>query len=306
MSQAIIITTCTGRKRIRPSAEAHFQQVPRCDAEAAARYWLNRLAGLMCTVRADKLYSGRGFAEARRAAELLGAPLKIISAGLGLVDAAAEVPAYEATIAPGSLDTISSHLKVTPERWWAALRCYQQFEWPTDAQLLLIAASGPYLKMIEQDLLELQVDRLRLFTRADIGSLAAPLRSAVMPYDDRLDAGDGRPGTVADFAQRAMAHFAEHVLLRAPAGGLEDHARMVLSHLGPLTAPAKRVGRRATDDEIRAAIAAHFEAVGGQSSQMLRKLRDELGLACEQSRFRDLFRGFVQTQREGGVECLPL
>ncbi len=81
---------------------------------------------------------------------------------------------------------------------------------------------------------------------------------------------------------------------------------MVLSHLSPLTAPAKRVGRRATDEEIKAAIAAHYEAVGGQSSQMLRKLRDELGLACEQSRFRNLFKGVVQMRREEGVECLVL
>jgi hypothetical protein len=236
----------------------------------------------------------------------LGAPLKIVSAGLGLVDSDAEVPAYEATIAPGSPDTISSHLDVTPERWWAALKSCQQFEWPVGAQLLLIAASGSYLKMIEQDLLELPVDRLRLFTRADAGRLPIQLRSAVMPYDDRLDASDGRPGTIADFAQRAMAHFAEQVLPCAPAGGLEDHIGLVLSRLSPLTAPAKRVGRKATNEEIKAAIAIHFEAVGGQSSQMLRKLRDELGLACEQSRFRNLFRSVVQTQRGEGVECLPL
>lgn len=305
MSQIVLITTCTGRKRLRPSGEVHFRRVLRCDAEAAARHWLKRLASSMCTLRADQLYSGRGFAEARRAAKALGAPLKIISAGLGLVDAAVEVPSYEATIAPGSPDTISSHLDVTPERWWAALKSCQQFEWPVGAQLLLIAASGPYLKMIEQDLLALPIDRLRLFTRADIRALPAPLRAAVMPYDDRLDASDGRPGTIADFAQRAMAHFAEHVLPYAPAGGLEEHTGLVLSRLSPLMAPAKRVGRKATDEEIKAAIAAHFEAVGGQSSQMLRKLRDDLGLACEQSRFRDLFRGVVRTQRGEGVECLP-
>lgn len=306
MSRVVLITTCTGRKRIQPSREAHFRHVPRCEAEAAARIWLNGLASLMCTARTDKLYSGRGFAEARRAAEMLGAPLKIISAGLGLVDGAAEVPAYEATIAPGSPDTVSTHLNVTPERWWAALKSCQRFDWPTGAQLLLIAASGSYLKMIESDLLELPVDRLRLFTRADIGALAAPLRSAVMPYDDRLDASNGRPGTVADFAQRAMAHFAEYVLSCAPAGGLGEHAELVRSCLSPLTAPARRVGRKATDEEIKVAIATHYEAVGGQSSQMLRKLRDELGLACEQSRFRDLFKSVVRTQRGEGVECLPL
>lgn len=306
MSRVVLITTCTGRKRIRPSREAHFRQVPRCDAEAAARFWLNRLASLTCTARADKLYSGRGFAEARRAAEMLGAPLKVISAGLGLVDGAAEVPVYEATIAPGSPDTVSSHLNVTSERWWAALKSCQQFDWPTDAQLLLIAASGPYLKMIEPDLLKVPVDRLRLFTRANTGALAAPLRSAVMPYDDRLDARDGRPGTVADFAQRAMAHFAEHVLSCAPVGDLGEHAGLVRSRLSPLTAPVRRVGRKATDEEIMAAIAAHYETVGGQSSQMLRKLRDELGLACEQSRFRNLFRAVVFRQKGEGVECLPL
>jgi hypothetical protein len=159
--------------------------------------------------------------------------------------------------------------------------------------------------MIEQDLLALPTNRLRLFTRTEAEALPAGLRSAVMPYDDRLDAKDGRPGTIADFAQRAMADFAENILTRSPEGSVEDHASLVLARLKPLTAPIKRIGRKATDEEIKSAISIHYHAVGGQSSQMLQKLRRELGLACEQSRFRDLFKSVVQKQGEE-IACLPL
>ncbi|GEO12606.1 hypothetical protein [Microvirga aerophila] len=304
MKHVTLITTCTGRKRVLPKEEAHFRNVPKWDPDAAARHWLSQLAGLGRT-RADKMYSGRGFAEARRAAELLGAPLKIISAGLGLVDAEAEVPSYEATISPGLPNAIPTHLGIAPDHWWAVLKQYQRFEWPSGCRLLLIAASGSYLQMVERDLLTLPVERLRLFTRTEVGALPADLRSAVMPYDDRLEAEGGRPGTVADFAQRAMADFTQFILPNSFTGGVEDHAALVRSRLEPLAAPMKRVGRRATDDEIRAAIGVHYHAVGGQSSRMLQKLRRELGIACEQSRFRDLFNNFEELQGEG-MECLPL
>lgn len=305
MSQVVLITTCTRRKRALPNENAHFRKIPRGEVNAAAQQWLERLSSLGSTTRADQLYSGRAFAEARRAADHLNAPLKIVSAGLGLIDAESEVPSYEATIALGSLDSISSHLNVTPEQWWAALKQCRRFQWPSDEALLLVAASGPYLRMIEQDLLTLPINRLRIFTRTQTGALPPALRAAVMPYDSRLDAGNGRPGTIADFAQRALAHFAEYILPCAPMGDLNEHTRLVLSHLGPLVSPTKRVGRKATDDEIRTAISIHYDSVGGQSSQMLRKLRDELGIACEQSRFRDLFKGVAQ----GGLvraTCLPL
>jgi hypothetical protein len=304
MQSVVLITTCTGRKRVRPKDDVHFRHMRGRDIQAAARDWVERIASVDCATTANELYSGRGFAEAKRAAALLGAPLKIVSAGLGLIDSDRPVPAYEATISPGSPDSICSHLGIQPQIWWAALKEQLQFKWPPDDKLLLIAASGPYLEMIEQDLLRLRIERLRLFTRTRISELPKALRSAVMPYDGRLDAECARPGTIADFAQRALAHFVEHVLPYSLMGSTDDHAALVRSSLNSLEAPVRRTGRGATDEEIKSIIRAHYESVGGRSSLMLRKLRDEIGVACEQSRFKVLFKAVARDQEE--MACLPL
>jgi hypothetical protein len=55
--------------------------------------------------------------------------------------------------------------------------------------------------------------------------------------------------------------------------------------------PPKPISRaKATDEEIVTLIHRHWATMNGQSSRMLRHLRDHLHIACEQTRFRDLFR----------------
>jgi hypothetical protein len=47
---------------------------------------------------------------------------------------------------------------------------------------------------------------------------------------------------------------------------------------------------RVTDEEIVVLIREHWSAAQAQSTRMLRLLRDDLGVACEQGRFSRLFR----------------
>ena len=47
--------------------------------------------------------------------------------------------------------------------------------------------------------------------------------------------------------------------------------------------------KRLSDDEILKVIDAHWDKAKGQSGLMLRVLRDDLNLACEQGRFKHLF-----------------
>src|SRR5687767_15156462 len=106
MNKVVVVTTCTGRKSVRPSQAAHFRHVDRCGIDIALRNWFDRLAAESRAIRADHLYRGRAFAEARATAQRLTAPLKIISAGLGLIDARDVVPPYEATVSPVGHDAV--------------------------------------------------------------------------------------------------------------------------------------------------------------------------------------------------------
>lgn len=122
-----------------------------------------------------------------------------------------------------------------------------------------------------------------------------------MPYDRRLeDPVLGRAGTAGDFAQRAMRDFVEEVLPGSPMGSAADHAKAVLDRLNCHTTPPRPSRRSATDDELQALMRAHWNAVGGRSGRMLRLLRDDLGVACEQGRFKNLFNG-VAAQLDGAI-----
>ena len=120
----------------------------------------------------------------------------------------------------------------------------------------------------------------------------------VMPYDDRLD-GPNSPvrGTRSDFPQRAARHFVK-ILASMDGNSASHHVDAVTAELEHMRPPAKHNRRRLSDEEIRATIQSHWDVVDGQSSTMLRHLRDKLGVACEQSRFAELFRQ-IKDERRG-------
>jgi hypothetical protein len=147
--------------------------------------------------------------------------------------------------------------------------------------------------MIACDLLSLPEKarrRLRIFSLSPRSALPESLGNHIMPYDARFDGtGSPMPGTRGDFAQRAMAHFAGTILAKHPDGDLESHTKAINRVLSTLRPPRPISRTKASDDEIVALIHRHWSKVDGLSSRMLRYLRDDLNIACEQSRFRDLF-----------------
>jgi hypothetical protein len=108
-----------------------------------------------------------------------------------------------------------------------------------------------------------------------------------MPYDDRLESS-GIPGTRADFPQRALKHFVcELAAHKAP---VDRARRSVEAALAKLQAPETPRRERISDEQVSALLRDGWDRHQGQSSRLLRFLRDEQGVACEQRRFRDLWR----------------
>jgi hypothetical protein len=126
--------------------------------------------------------------------------------------------------------------------------------------------------------------RLRVFTASPECDLPSVYSGLVMPYDERLDGPDGIcPGTMSDFAQRALRDFVTFILPRC------SQSVAVQTRLAGWRRPERRRGAFRTDPEIRMVIGQNWQVVGGRSSAMLRLLRSDLGIACEQGRFRRLF-----------------
>lgn len=165
----------------------------------------------------------------------------------------------------------------------------------------LIALPRPYLDMVRHELLALAPEalaRVRLFSGTRLGQ---PFADVQMPYGDRLDGPDSPyRGTRSNFAQRALRHFVEHILPGREQMSAPEHAAAVEAALASWRSPKRSTGLRKSDAELRELLNLHWDAVGGRSTRMLRVLRDELGIACEQRRFAGLVRA-VREERGIGA-----
>jgi hypothetical protein len=128
--------------------------------------------------------------------------------------------------------------------------------------------------------------RLRIITRSPNQSVTSSIKEQLIPYDDRLDGPDSsRRGTLADFASRAAHHFAREVVANDPDGSAEAHRAAVQFALAPWRPPVSVERARHDDETLVEIIRAHWDRANGQSTRLLRILRDELNIACEQGRF---------------------
>lgn len=268
------------------------------DAVQAA--WIERIQTLPSDAAAGALYAGRGFSLAARAAQIASAKLYILSAGLGLVAAEREVPLYGLTVSAGHSDSIASRVtgKFDAEAWFSGLQSSSLSDRWVDATSrgsgrILIALTRPYAQMVGESLDSLDphvLTRLRIFGASLASVLPPSLHHALAPYDARLEAI--LPGTRSDFSQRALHHF---VGLVAREGGQDRDAdyAAVTDALAKVTAPERPRRPRRTDGELLELIAGRLQSQFGVA-RILRALRDEEGIACEQSRFSRLYQIALQ------------
>jgi hypothetical protein len=300
----IVIAACSNRKKIEPARILRAASVPEGALLAVASSWTGRVRAATKRVRADALYCGRSFVEAKAAARRLGADFYIVSAGLGLVRESAKIPPYSATIVGSSRDNVLGRIsdgKGAPAlaEWWRALTRRSPVGNALNAVvrqssgLILIALPSAYLAMLAGDLVHVHgrsLRRVRIFTGAVPEALPEKLRHLVMPYDDRFDGPDSdMRGTRTDFASRALRHFVDRILQDYPDGDLAVHARAVRTALQGLRKAPVHARLRRSDAELINLIRKHWKEADGKSGRMLRVLRDDLGIACEQSRFVKLF-----------------
>ena len=264
--------------------------------------WTERLEREAHRYPASDVYGGRSFQEARATATRLSAKLVVVSAGLGLIEASTPIPSYGCTVLVGADDGVQARVPgaFSIGSWWRALSKASCFsisladlvrEQPGP---LLVALSQAYLEMLAPDLIALpaaDLVRIRIFTGSPIDRTPAALLPYRMPYDHRLDGPDSpRQGTRNDFASRALAHFVAMGRGKVPQTLLAEDAEAVASAIALWREPEKFDRKRYDDEAMRKLIGQYWDSAGGSSSRLLRYFRDELDIACEQSRFAALAR----------------
>lgn len=270
--------------------------------ERLAQAWRRAIEAGSADKAAASLYMGRSIVDTAVSAATLGAPWYVVSAGLGLVRHDQLIPSYECSVAAGTeLDRRLRHLARRPADWWNALTATSPLllsKLIAKAPTLLALPSG-YLRMVQDDLAKVtpaEATSLRIFTStAGAQCLPQHLLHCVMPYDERLESVRGHAGTRSDFAQRALRHFVE--VLQAADLPLKESHEAVAASLASHQRRQRSMGQRMTDDEILKVLKAQWIQQSGSSTRLLRYLRDEARISCEQRRFSRLWQSLTEQMR---------
>lgn len=307
----IVITNCTARKALPPRPRLRARSIAKGSLKEVATEWKRRLGDADKRVVAMDLYQGRAYCEASKAARLAETPLCVISAGIGLIKETERIPPYSLTISDSHADSISERLvngaEFSPQHWWAALRSVgirrlslADLVAESKDALFVLAVSSAYLNLVGDDLLDLNkrdLERVRLIGPRRTEEIHADLQHLHMPYDDRLN-GRKSPlkGTESDFPQRAGRHFIEMALRARKKPSVEGHRAMVLRALRgwPHQQAIERV--KLPEAQLRRVVKKVLREADWHWSVALRTLRDDLGVACEQGRFKAICKDIMRAR----------
>lgn len=299
---AVLITSCSNRKTVPAKERLQASDLPCGTLIEVGRTWREWLKNHHKWLPATELYNGRGSLEAKLASDAVNASHWFVSAGLGLISANECVPSYDLTVSgtgPNQIRRKVLDSDFTTQAWWCEL-AKRRRPYRTLARLIeesspnniVLALPTNYLRMVLGDLCNTNpkdLKRVRLIgpPKSDVPVNLQPIW---MPYDSRLDTKKSPlPGTRSDFPQRAARHFLEHVWPYSTNDSALKHARVVEEFISSLPYPSVPKRKQLDDIAIQKIIERRWLKAEGRSSRMLRILRDDEKIACEQSRFRNLF-----------------
>jgi hypothetical protein len=251
--RVVVLVPCSGSKAVEPLTAWTAASLPRDTQDEVALTWRRRLQNVRVAnpapelLAARDLYTGRAFqvavAACERWRESVDCRLYVVSAGLGLVpEDSIPVPAYGLSVSAKGDEDIRARVegKFDPAEWWRSVAAgpysaaaVSQGAAFAEADLVVLALSGPYMEMAGQWLAEAAATRAPYNLRV-VGSPLGMRPEVVVPYNRELD--KQLPGTGFDLSARALWHFATWVWPRAPYYGgkseLEHHRRLVSEALG--------------------------------------------------------------------------
>lgn len=289
-----LIASCTERKRVSVPTDLRLGGVRKEGVDA----WLARLASSDAeAVPARDLYGGEHWQLIleleRRLVEKHGdVSLWVASAGHGLVGADDRIKPYAATFASGSDDTVPGEAAA----WWSSL-CAARGSAVTGladagAEAIVVVASTRYLRAMAGDLEQagstMEQGALILFSGSGPPD---SLHAAAIEVDARvqvaLSDSERLRGTKQGLAARAALTLLSRATWPPRAEPLQAaYTRLVTDHERPAVPQRERHDDQAVLDFIATELR-EDSRLGW--TPLLRKWRAS-GHACEQKRFRELFR----------------
>lgn len=298
-----IVASCTDRKKHPPAV--HLRDIEGDSIVSRFSAWRSAIKGADAPrARAEELYQGGYWSIVRElpalAARMGWSPkLWVASAGYGVVSGDKRLVSYSATFASGHRDSVTA---VDEEdaalKWW---RCVTASKGGLGVSLssltkndpratVLLVASPAYVEAMSEDLAA-AVGHVRnrgaVLVISSRPSNHADLSSSWVPSSGALQ------GSLGGALVSLHARVARHLIRSIPP---RDFRKEKLAHMtkklseegGPA---AKRVaGVHMSDDDVLAFIRKRVTADPKAShTRLLRELR-ESGQACEQGRFRRLFK----------------
>lgn len=306
-----IVISCTDKKRAAIPRALRLRSLASLDFAERLKEWCNRLRTERAeTIQALDLYAGEHWHVAKELVEVARnnghrARLWVCSAGYGLLDANAKIRPYSATFSSGQADSVERGIArkngaPVSQAWWRGLarwsgpirntpRLVSQLAQHEPRSPILVIASDSYLRAMADDLVAAgqalsRAEKLILVS-SGAGEIAG-LEKHLLPVDGRLKLalGGSYIALNARIARRMLAETNRWPLdvevLRTRYARwckslpeVKKYDRVTLSD----EQVCQRIERMRKKDPTVSITAA------------LRALRDG-GYACEQSRFRALFR----------------
>lgn len=313
LSSVHIIVSCASRKRLPPPSDLQLRSVhAQSLGDRVSQWWYRLSRHRSATMSAMDLYLGDHWAIAKTLPSVassvgLRPSLWVASAGYGLVSVDAPMRSYSATFAGGHPDSVASIATngITPSEigraWWTWLsrvqgphatapRSVGDIVREDPRAYILVVSSPDYVGAMEDDLLD-AIQHARDPDRVIIVSSRGRFARGILGQhlilsDARLQVrlGGARTSLHIRVARKILEEAGEWAL---SATLLQARYRRLVAR----SPEAPRYDRaRMTDDEVSRFIRSQLRHDSDVSCTLLLRSLRSSGLACEQFRFRSLFR----------------
>jgi len=298
------VSTCTFRKTVKPDPACLMGMVEGADLSTRFRNWTHNIESCRAPLcRPLSLYSGGSWSAVRRIIEASsGIRPWVVSAGHGLISVDQPVCSYGATFAAGEADSIlagksdSNSLR----EWWRLLCEWRKklgaeissiteiaLRYPNEP--IVAALSADYLKATLDDLVQARCaladpDLLILISAGT--KPKGPLANNLVPADARFEHLFGKSRLVLNNKIAALV-LREFKPEQMRARQVSEHLEKMICELPPSSYPTRT---RGTDADVRRFLESKLSTIAHPSYTALLKEYRALGRACEQRRFRALFR----------------
>lgn len=302
-----IVASCADRKLQAIPERLRLRAHQGDDLQSLYRSWRGAVRDEpVAAVAAKDLYGGPYWTAVKSIGAGLGRPVQlwVASAGYGLVPSDAALKPYSVTFASGQHDSVLRGPVTDPAQsrrtWWKLIssergpapgspRSLRSLVEADPTARLLVLGSPAYLQALEHDLLDAQ----RASHSAEIllisgapGPASRALQDVWLSSTAELLVHVG--GALPSLHARVAAHVIAELVRSGASFADARHRWTALAQGSSRLMPSTRTP--ASDDEVKQFIRSALKAdPKAKHSRLLREYR-ESGRACEQSRFRELFR----------------